>query len=325
MAWNTGRFTGLARNAARIVALIALVWSGAADAASRLVVELADPVKVIVDGRPVVGAAGRAVVNHIQPGHHLLQFRAPDGKLAHEVNVEVGADGEVRGRYSLAMGLVFEGALASAQAAPDGPTSSPAAEAPPPPDDKPVVSSFDMNDGSNSGKVAGLGPSEGPNRAQYNAQRVAGGVARGAVAMAVPAAPTALAVGAVAARGASSMVRNAPAGGVSAVNGSSSRARQGRPIPPKAVTGTVVVVSTAGEPYVVYIEGFVVAELDVTRPSRKVRLEIGRHTLEMWDADTGTVRWKGVAEVTKDSVVKVEFSDAVAPHAASRSWAWSNR
>jgi hypothetical protein len=323
MAWNTARFALMAPFAALLVAVLG--WSGVAEAASRLVIELADPVKVSVDGRPIVGAAARAVVNHIQPGHHLLEFRAFDGKLAHEVNVEVGVGGEVRGRYSFAQGLVLEGALASAQAAPSGPTGSPAAGAAPPADDKPVVSSFDMNEGSNSGKVAGSGPSESPNRAEYNAQRVASGVARGAVSMAAPSLGSALTVGGLAARGASTMVRTAPAGGVNAINGSSQSARQGRPIPPKAVTGTVVVVSTSGEPYVVYIEGFVVAQLDNTRPSRKVRLEIGRHTMEIWDADTDAIRWKGVAEVTKDSVLKVEFSDTVAPHATARSWAWSNR
>jgi hypothetical protein len=89
--------------------------------------------------------------------------------------------------------------------------------------------------------------------------------------------------------------------------------------------GTVTLVSMTGEPYTAYLDGFVIAEVGPGNPSQRVRLEVGRHLIELWDGDTNTVRWRGVAELTKDSKMTVQFSDAVAPASPDRKWAWSGR
>ncbi len=311
---------------ASLVAALGLLLGGPAHAAARLVVELADPVKVTVDGRPIVGAAGRVVVNHITPGPHRIEFRAPDGRVAHEVQVMVGAEGEVRGRYSLGSGLTLTGELASAQAAPSGPTTSPVVTAAPPPPDPTDTSSFDMNEGGRGGVGAGDGDKDnGPDMAAYRAQRAAATIGRGAVAVTAPTVAGTVAVGAVAVGGAAQLARSADAGGFNALRSSGPSARQGRPTPPEADKGQVTFRSLAAEPYQIYLEGFLIAEVGPQRPEARVTLEVGRHLLELWDADTATLRWKGVAQVTKDQVLPLEFSDAAAPRATERAWNWSGR
>jgi hypothetical protein len=312
--------------------LVALGWalSAPAWAAARLVVQVNEPgVKVAIDGRPVVATAGRVVANHLSAGAHALEFRGPDGQVAHAVTVMLADGDDARGRYTLASGLSVQGAAPPAQAAAVGPQTSPVAAAPPPPPPPadttdPAASTFDMNEGGRGGVGSGPGDVQGPARGTYTAQRVASGVARGAAVVAAPNLVTVTAVGGAVAGGAASLARNAHAGGTRGW-GSSPTPRQGRPTPPKADMGTITLVSTSGEPYTVYLDGFVIAEVGPGKPSQRVRLEVGRHLIELWDGDTNQVRWKGVAELTKDAKMTVQFSDAVAPASPDRSWAWSGR
>ena len=237
-------------------------------------------------------------------------------------------DGEdARGRYTLAGGLSVDGAAPPAQAAAVGPQTSPVAAAarrrPPADAQDPSASSFDMNEDGRTGPGAGARRSN-PARGSYTAQRVAGNVARGAAVMAAPNAMSVAAVGGSVVSGAASMVRNAEAGGTRGW-GTAPAPRQGRPTPPDAEMGTITLVSIAEEPYTAYLEGFVIAEVGPGKPSQRVRLEVGRHLIELWDGDTNTVRWKGVAELTRDAKMTVEFSDAAAPASPDRSWAWSGR
>ena len=326
------RFPGGSMRCVRVLLpLLLLAISLEARAAARLVVQVTEPgVKITLDGRPVLATGGRVVASHLRAGPHSIEFRGPDGQVAHSVTV-VLADGEdARGRYTLAGGLGLEGGVPAAQAAAAAPTTSPAVTAappPPPPADTrdPAASTFDMNEGSQTGVGAGAGDvRRGPSRPGYTAQQVAVGVARGAAVVAAPSVVTVASVGASVASGAARLARNAPAGGTSGW-GSSPAPRQGRPTPPEAEMGTIVLVSTAEEPYTVYLDGFVIAELGPGKPRQNVRLEVGRHLLELWDGDTNTVRWKGVAELTRDAKMTVQFSDAVAPASPDRSWAWSGR
>jgi hypothetical protein len=319
-------------NPATRLLIVAFAWgtSATAWAGARLVIQVSEPgVKIAIDGRPVVPTAGRVVANHLSAGPHSVEFRGASGQVAHAVTVLLDDGAEARGRYTLAEGLTVEGAPPPAQAAALGPQRSPVAGAPPPAAvaadaQVPVASSFDMNEGSNSGDGAGDGPTRSPSRGAYTAQRVAGSVARGAAVVAAPNVMTIASVGGSVASGVASLARNAQAGGTRGW-GSSPPPRQGRPTPPEADMGTVTLVSMTGEPFTAYLDGFVIAEVGPGNPSQRVRLEVGRHLIELWDGDTNTVRWRGVAELTKDSKMTVQFSDAVAPASPDRNWAWSGR
>ena len=319
------------RLARLLLSLLVLGLPLRADAVSRLVVQVNEPgVQVRVDGRPVLATGGRVVANHLAAGQHRLEFQGPDGQVVHAVTL-VLADGEdARGRYTLDGGLSMQGGVPAAQAASAAPPRSPVVAAPPPeppPADTldPAASTFDMNEGTQSGVGAGSGGARrGSNFDGYRAQQVAVGVARGAAVVAAPNAVNVASAGASVASGAARMIRNSP-GGAPGTWGSSPAPRQGRPTPPEAEMGTVTLVSMAEEPYTVYLDGFVVAQLGPGKPSQHVRLEVGRHLLELWDGDTNQVRWKGVAELTKDSKMTVRFSDDTAPSSPDRAWAWSGR
>jgi hypothetical protein len=121
--------------------------------------------------------------------------------------------------------------------------------------------------------------------------------------------------------GAANVIRNSEAGGLKG----GSTFRQGRPIPKKADTGTVAFQCPSDDPIVVYLEGFVIAQVGPGSQKSKSRLEVGRHKLEFMDAETGQFIYRGVAEVEKDETITLEIGDAHPPRALDRTWAWSLR
>lgn len=309
--------------AALALAALAGAFGPAAHAASRLVIHLDTPAVVSVDGAtlPLPAGSSRAVVNHIIPGPHAVEFRTPTGALEQSVVVDVPADTEVVGRYATGQGLVLTSG-GSVRAGTTAVAVSGAPAGPPPPAAPPPSTTFDANEGPAHGQrlptEGRAGNPEGAAQTIGTVGRVVGGtVAPGATFVVGTAAPAV-------ARGAASLARNAEAGGLSALSGSGPTFRQGRPVPPKVDTGAVDLVSTDGGAYLVFLEGFLLAELGPGRPKANVKLEVGRHLLEIWDASTMVPTWKGVVTIDKNVAVPIELGGGP-PRAPTRSWAWQAR
>jgi len=299
-------------------------------AASRVVVTLTEPATIYLDGQPQNGGMGgqRVVINGVAPGAHRVEVRDINGQVLHSGTLQVPDGAEVTATYGTGPGFVVtspvgaeSGAAAEGTGGGDTPDERPAA-------DDQVASTFDTNEGSvTNAHVATEGRAGNPDgfnkTVNTGAQvaRTAGttvGLVSPTVAVATVAVPAA-------ARGASSMVRNADAGGIDALRGGTSTFKQGRPIPPAAVTGYVEFQDLDGEPAMVYLEGFTIAAFARGDGKKKVKLEIGRHDIEIWDAETAQVRYKGVLQIDKDFTVIVAFSESQAPQATNRSWAWYAR
>ena len=73
-----------------------------------------------------------------------------------------------------------------------------------------------------------------------------------------------------------------------------------------------------GEPSTVYLEGFVIADFTEGQTDRTVKLEVGRHAIEIWNAQTLQVMYRGVVQVEKGYTLLVEFSHTQAPQAPAR-------
>lgn len=311
--------------------LLALLVSTPAAAASRLVVQLAEPVVVLVDGAAQTASGTRVTVNHIQPGPHTVALRRMSGEDLASVRIDVPADAQVTVRWSPGQPLSVEGAHAATPAggaAPAGappPTADPGdpdaprASAPPDPAD---IGSFDQNEGTYGGQRP---PAEGPAGNPGGFNRTVGTVARvGVGAVAPRVAPIVAPAAGGLAHGTASMVRNADAGGASAFRGPTAP-RQGRPIPPKAKIGHVELVNPTGYPCAVYVEGFEVARFGPGSVKQVVRLEEGRHVLTFTDLATLQPRYAGLVRITEGARVVVEFGQDAPPSATAQSWAWESR
>ncbi len=302
----------------------------AARAAGRLAITASEPCTVYLDDQPAVDAMTgmRAVIAYVPAGVHALALRTATGEVLFDGRIEVPDGARVEATFDRGAGLVLtsdQGRLLTGEAAPEEPVDYGPGGKPP----EPEVTTFDMNEGrpvparssSSSSRTAGN------YQAFSSTVSTAGRVAGTAAQVATPGVATTVAVASGAARAASSTLRNAEAGGTAALGrGSrSSTFRQGRPIPPKAVTGFVEFQESQPHPYVVYLEGFVIAELGPQRPSQKVKLEIGRHHIEIWDPDLAQPVYKGVLMIEKDYTVKLRFGPDAPPEATERPWMWSER
>lgn len=318
-----------------------------AHAASRVVFMLADPqIQVVMDNAPLrpAGMPTKVTANHVSAGKHQVVVQRGSQELSRStLEIPDGASVTVRvgpsGGLEVSGAPPATGAAPAAAAAPAAPPPSAAADPAAPasgrsaggsalgaatvvnPEDD-MSHSLDMNEGNGRGGARegdGLGGDyQTFARATGATARVVGGVAAPRVTSGVGAAAPAVA------HGATNLVRNAEAGGIDALRGSSNF-RQGRPIPPKADTGTVVFVAPTDDPTIVYLEGFVIAQVGNGRAQARTKLEVGRHLLEFMDADTGQVVYKGVLTVDKDETTTLEVTDATPPKATDRTWAWSLR
>lgn len=336
-----------------LAAVVLALVPASASAASRVVFQLADAsVDVVLDSAPVrpIGAPNSRTAHHVTAGTHTVIIQKAGSELSRST-LQVPDGASVMVQVSASGALQVSGATATSAAAPPqagGVTH--AAPRPPPPDaaaDAPPerpkgagasalgaaqsgdalapegeAGSFDMNEGDGR---AGPQGEDGPagdygtwSRTVGTAGRVVGGAVvpgvGGAVGTVAPAA----------AYGAASVVRNAEAGGVGALSGGSTF-RQGRPIPKKADTGMVAFQCPSDDPIVVYLEGFVIAQVGPGSQKAKAKLEVGRHKLEFMDADTGKFIYRGVVDIEKDQTITLEIGDAHPPKATDRTWAWSPR
>lgn len=317
------------------VFVLGLAWSGASWAGARLVITVTDPCVVVLDGtqRHDAQAGQRVAMSHVPAGVHRIEFRSLDGGFLYETLVDLPDATEVAVRYGIQEGAVVTSPMGVIGPDVQAGSATPAAAADPSagPEraaaDDPVESSFDTNEGKhNPQRVYEQGTDA---RANYRGfQQAAGTTARVVGTTVAPGGAGVVATGgSYLVRGTTNALRTAEAGGLDALRGgrSGSSFKQGRPIPPQAETGSVTLISTAGEPYLVFLEGFTVATFNPGTTKQKVKLEVGRHLLELWDTDAASVRWKGVVQIDKDQNVTVEFSDAQAPAGTERGWAWSAR
>lgn len=301
-------------------------WASSAHAASRVVFQLAAPVNITMDGAVVTPSGDRAIANGVSPGLRRVQVRSADGRPLREsgldvedgqsVTVMVQPDGSlvVKGAGARVRPLSGEGESSNGSVVGAAAASDPKAE-------DPGTGSFDLNEGDQAANVRPEGPAG--DFAKFangvsTAGRVAGGVvAPGASAIAGVAAP-------VVVRGATGVVQNAKAGGLNDLRSGPAQGRQGTARAPKVVTGLVKFEAAEGDPYLVFAGGMQVAEVP-GGGGGSAKIPVGRQPLELWDADTGTVRWKGILEVVQDQPITLKLSDAAAPQAVERAWAWSNR
>ena len=321
-------------------------------AASRVVFRLADPsAEVVIDQSPVrpMGAPNTRTAHHVTAGTHTVIILKGGQELSRST-LEIPDGASVMVQVDGGGGLQVSGASASSATAP--PASGGVTHAAPPPDASPPPSegggappaagasalgaaqqgdslagpeanSLEMNEGNGrSGDSIDPGPA-GNYGAWSQTVGTAGRVVGGVVAPGVGGAVVGTAVPA-AAYGAASMVRNAESGGLSALSGGSTF-QQGRPIPKKADTGTVAFQCPTGDPIVVYLEGFVIAQVGPGSQKARVKLEVGRQKLEFMDAETGQYIYRGVVDVEKDETVTLELADAHPPKPLDRTWAWSAR
>jgi hypothetical protein len=305
---------------------LALGFSPPAEAVSRLVFQLSGPMTVRLDGQDVPNAGGRAVANGIGPGDHEVYIASPSGSSrttriqvddGQSVTIVVGADGalQVRGMGARVLSGgsgAIEGSSSVAAAAAQ--TDPKQAEAGP--------GSFDLNEG----QTRSAPKTDNSLDREYQAfargvstvGRTAGSVvAPGATAIAGAAAPAV-------SRGAGAVVGSARAGGVRDLRSGSGQGRQGTARAPKTITGTVNIETAANDGYVVYVGGMEVARV-AGGSQGSAKVPVGRQPVELWDADTNAVRWRGVLEVLEDQPITVRVSDSAPPQAVERSWAWSNR
>ncbi len=339
------RGKSVARLACLVMGLVPLL----AHAASRVQFELADPnVTVVVDQNQLiaVGPPNKRTANHLTPGPHQVVILRGATELS-RTRLDVPDGASVMVRVDAAGGLSVTGATASASTAGGGKATGGVTHAPPPAAEASAeapkgaggsaltaaeqsdslqpeaTNSLDMNEGGGGGIS---GPDAGPagdysswSRTVGTAGRVAGGVVAPGIGGSV--------VGTVApaaAYGAASVVRNAEAGGLSALQGGSTF-QQGRPIPKKADTGMVAFQCPSGDPIVVYLDGFVIAQVGPQAPKSKAKLEVGRHKLEFMDAETGQYIYRGVVQIEKDETITLEIGDAAPPRALDHAWDWSAR
>jgi hypothetical protein len=304
---------------------LALGFSPPAEAVSRLVFQLSGPMTVRLDGHDVPNAGGRAVANGIGPGDHEVYVASPDGSSrttqlhvddGQSVTIVVGADGalQVRGMGARVLGgtgaIQGSSSVAAAAAQTD---PKPAEEGP---------GSFDLNEG----QTRAAPKTDNSLDREYQAfargvstvGRTAGSVvAPGATAIAGAAAPAV-------SRGAGAVAGSARAGGVRDLRSGSGQGRQGTARPPKTITGTVNIETAADDGYVVFVGGMEVARV-AGGAQGTAKVPVGRQPVELWDADTNAVRWRGVLEVLEDKPITIRVSDSAPPQAVERSWAWSNR
>jgi hypothetical protein len=309
------------RAAAGLAALLCAASPGVAAAISRLSFELAGPGDVYVDGQALTPGAGRLLAPAVSPGRHKVTVRTPSGSRdtwldvadRAQVTIKVGIDG------SLAV-MTGGATVAAGPGGPAGPaTAAGPGEAPP---EEAAATSFDMNEGATGavgpGEEGPAGDYSGWSRTVGTAGRAVGGVVAPGVG------PVAGTVGSAAVYGAASLVRNAEAGGLNDLRGGPPAGRQGRPVMPKAVTGAVTFQAAEGDAYIVYADGMEVARV-AGGGKAQVRLEVGRRELELWDADTGAARWKGVLTVEEAAGITLRLDDDQPPVAVERSWLWSGR
>jgi hypothetical protein len=287
--------------------LIALVWlwlglgASNAHATARMVISLSGPTTVLVDQAVMhsAGAGARCVLN-LGAGVHLLSFSDSAGTVLQTVSLDVPEGADIQARFGPTLVITSPAELAATLEAP----------------------SFDSNEGQRVRPTTTYNSQYAGNSAGFQDALGSAGSAVGARLEA-----TGPMTGYDAASSAGSYVgtvlRTAEAGGMGAFSGTNRAGRQGRPLPKDEPRGTVVFFNPGGHPTVIYLEGFVLAVWEPgTTTETRVKLEVGRHMLEIRDLQTDAVLHKGELRIDEDFEVQLRIDAISAPEAVNRSWAW---
>jgi len=303
-----------------LVALGALLWSSSASAATRFVLAMAEPANVYVDGQLVHAAsAGPRLTTQLTAGKHLISLTDMAGAKLYTGTIDVPDNAEVKASYARGSGMSVAGTAATVQEGEAGYAVADEGD----PDLSEVEDSFDMNEGTPNPQRSSEDRYAGDAQAWGNTVSTVGRVAGTATGVGGPVVTT---VAPAAISGAASVVRNAEAGGTSALgrSGSGSSWRQGRPIPPAAKTGTLTLEHTGEAPITIYVEGFEVANLEGASKG-KLTLEVGAHSVQIWHATNRAILYEGRVKIEEGVTVPVVFSETAAPRATDRAWLWSLR
>lgn len=306
-----------------LAGLLGVLVAGPAGAASRLVLTMSEAANLYVDGQLVHAAmSGPRPSVMLTPGKHVLRITDMAGEPLYDGTLTVPDNAEVKASFVRGSGLTVTSPVEGVQSgAPDEGEGYVVADAGEP-DTSEVEDTFDMNEGTPNPQRAQEDRYAGDSQAWGQAVSTTGralGTASNIAAPKVSSGASTVANAGV------SMVQNAEAGGLDALRrGSGNSFRQGRPIPPAAKTGKLVLQHTGEAVMTVYVEGFEVATITEAGKGTVV-LEVGTHKVQIWNAETRTLLYEGQLKVEEGFTMPLVFSEAQAPVAQERPWLWSAR
>lgn len=311
----------LARIAA--LALLGALQAGPAAAASRFVLTMSEAANLYVDGQLVHAAvSGPRPSVMLTPGKHVLRITDMAGESLYDGTLTVPDNAEVKASFVRGAGLTITSPVAGVQSGEPDAAEGYVVEDQGEPDTEAVESTFDMNEGTHNPQRSTEDRYAGDAQAWGQAVSTTGRALGTASNVAAPKITTGAST--VANAGAS-MVRNAEAGGIDSLRrGSGNSFRQGRPIPPAAKTGKLVLQHTGEAVMTVYVEGFEVATITEAGKGT-VTLEVGTHQVQIWNAETRTLLYEGKLKVEEGFTMPLVFSETEAPVAQERPWLWSQR
>jgi hypothetical protein len=320
-----------------LVAVCLLAWPSWGRAATRLFLTTSEPTVIVyLDATPLDASMGGGQMKAVlTPGVHIVQVLEPDQTLIYSGQVDLPDGIDVKATWDRTNGLriVSPSGLAEpkrtdshdqATVAMD-PVEQENAALTAAQDDR-KISQSSRNDGD---YYAGGGEALGP-IARTGAQVVgeATGVSRytggtGGIGSGEGTLRQQVATSAV--QGTANMIRNSCAGGMGYSTASSQDARQGRPTPVNAVTGTVAFVYAGAEAMQVYVDDALAADFSKGAGTVKVKLEVGYHDVVLRRKSDFAVVGQGKVKVEKDYTLELSFSPTQALTPKERAWLWSAR
>jgi hypothetical protein len=313
-----------------------LFWSTSAAGATRFALTCSEPtVLVYVDATPLDASMGGGQMKTVlAPGVHIVQVLDPGQTIIYSGQLDLPDGLDVKATWDRTNGLrlVSPAGLAEPKRT-DAHQQTTVAMDPVEAENVALTEAQDnrkVNQSSGSeDHLAGGGENLGP-IARTGAQLV--GQATGVSSYTGGSAGIGSGQGTIrqqvtysAAQGTVKMVRNSCAGGMGFSTVTSTDARQGRPTPVSAITGTVNFVYTGKDGMQVFVDDFLSADFSKGAGAVKVKLEEGYHDVVIRRTSDFAVVGQGKVKVEKDYTLELGFSTTQAITAKDRVWLWSPR
>lgn len=320
----------MSRPLAVAAALLALLASPVAAAASRMVVTAPQEIRVVLDQQPISTGAGlgRITISNVTPGRHHLVLLDMSGALLYQATIDVPDN--------VSATVTWDGTRAALAGITE--VTGTTADAPSPyadPADTPVEEDTAaleraQDEDPDGMKASANGQQEKRDyhavggRIPYEVTQVTGQAAQVVVGNPIQAAEPA--VSAVTG-GFQYMVYSAEAG--TGRKRYDPAARQGRPDVAPPVLEKVKLTNTTGAPLSVFVDGMWLHDFaadDWTKEGPQVyeaELEVGRRELQFIDRRTKGMVYQGSLRVKEGFVVEMSFSDVQPPKADNANWAWA--
>lgn len=285
------------RGRAPIGMLGGLLFAGQIHAASRMVVNTAEPVQIYLDGVLVPAPVGslRCAVPHIEPGTRTLSVHELSGAPIHEERITVPDGTDVRIRWSRGQAFEVSGAASAATGSGSTPSIQPAP----------------------AGRTGINPPTSSTSGAKSSLQSA---TARAPSVGQVTSIVTGAGVAGLAAGAAASGVRSLTYGAKAGTNFGPVAAAPQRIVKPDVVVGDVVFSKMGGGAMVVYEDGMVVVTLPAGAVERAAKLEVGRRSLEFRSADSHRLLFAGDLTVDRSAPVRLEVSAVHPPKVVDKPW-----